>query len=316
MKRSSHSNISGDHQHPPLSPEWETLLEQYLHYLALEKGLSENTLQSYRLDLTRYLQYLTENGITTHNITPIVLQMYTAELTSLGLSASSVARNFSALRSFHKYLVLEEVSDKNPTDFLETPHLIRKLPEVLSIDEVFEILESPDVETPEGIRDRSILETFYACGLRVSELIGLKCEQVLFEEHLLRIIGKGDKERVVPIGEQALFWLKKYMDEVRPLYSKGLISKSQVYLNRFGKPFSRMGIWNIVQKHVLNANINRRVYPHIFRHSFATHLLENGADLRAVQEMLGHSDISTTQIYTHLTRQYLKEVYKSFHPRG
>jgi len=296
---------------------WQQLLENFLHHLALEKNLSENTLHSYRNDLKRYLQYLTELGISDINaITPEVIRHYTEVLTNLGLSANSIARNFSAMRSFHKFLVLENYTDQNPTEMLETPRLIRKLPEVLSVEEVFRILESPDIDAPSGIRDRCILELLYACGLRVSELIQLKMEQVLFNEQLLRVIGKGDKERVVPVGEQALHWLKIYLGRVRPLFSKGAVSRSQVFLNRFGKPFSRMGIWNIVQKYVLLANVNRRVYPHIFRHSFATHLLENGADLRAVQEMLGHADISTTQIYTHVTRQYLKEVYKSFHPRG
>ncbi|MEZ4766765.1 MAG: site-specific tyrosine recombinase, partial [Calditrichia bacterium] len=245
-----------------------------------------------------------------------VIQDYTELLSNLGLSASSVARNYSSIRTFHKFLILENITGKNPTELLETPRLARKLPEVLTVDEVIEILESPDIETSDGVRDRAMLEVLYGAGLRVSELIGLKIEHVFFDEELLRVLGKGSKERIVPVGAEALVWTKRYIAITRPMVAKGLESKSQLFLNRFGKPFSRMGIYNIVRKYVDLSGISKRVYPHIFRHSFATHLLENGADLRAVQEMLGHSDISTTQIYTHVKRQYLREEYKTFHPRG
>jgi integrase/recombinase XerD len=296
---------------------WKAALEKFLDHLALERSLSDNTLLSYEQDVQRYLQFLEQRQIcSVEGITPADIQDYTELLTDLGLSSNSIARNFSAIRSFHKYLILEGITERNPTELLETPRLARKLPEVLSIDEVFQILEAPEIDTPDGVRDRAMLEVFYGAGLRVSELINLKLEQIVFDEEILRIVGKGNKERFVPVGEQALHWLKMYIGTARPMYAKGLVSRGQVFLNRFGKPFSRMGIWNIVQKYVLLANISRRVYPHIFRHSFATHLLENGADLRAVQEMLGHSDISTTQVYTHVTRQYLKQEYKSFHPRG
>lgn len=296
---------------------WKATLENFLNHLALERSLADNTLLSYRQDVQRYLSFLNQQQIASvEGVTPRVIQDYTELLTNLGLTSNSIARNFSAIRTFHKYLILEGYTDKNPTELLETPRLRRRLPEVLSIEEVVQILEAPEIDTPEGIRDRAMLEVFYGAGLRVSELINLKLEQIFFEEEILRIMGKGNKERFVPIGGQALYWLKNYIGAVRPGYAKGLVSRGQVFLNRFGKPFSRMGIWNIVQKHVLGAHISRRVYPHIFRHSFATHLLENGADLRAVQEMLGHTDISTTQIYTHVTRQYLKEEYKSYHPRG
>ncbi len=296
---------------------WQHRLETFLNHLALEKGLSDNTLLSYRVDIDRYLNFLKQRNIRdVESIDTHIIQDYTELLEKLGLSASSVARNFSAIRTFHKYLVLENFTDKNPTELLETPRLERKLPDVLSIDEVITILETPDAETPPGVRDRAILETLYGAGLRVSELINLKLENVFFEEEVLRIIGKGNKERIVPVGSEALHWIKMYLGTTRPLVAKGLESRSQVFLNRFGKPFSRMGIYNVVRKYVDMTTIAKRVYPHIFRHSFATHLLENGADLRAVQEMLGHSDISTTQIYTHITRQYLKEAYKTYHPRG
>ena len=296
---------------------WKLYLDKFSAHLALERNLTENTLHSYELDLKRYIRFLNQEKIeSVSDISANVIQDYTEVLTKLGLSSNSIARNFSSIRSFHKFLVLDGVTDKNPTELLETPRLSRKLPEVLSIEEVTSIIEAPDTDLTMGIRDRAILELLYGAGLRVSELINLKIEHVFSDEELLRVVGKGNKERFVPIGGQALHWLKQYIGIGRPMVAKGLESRSQVFLNRFGRPFSRMGIWNIAQKYVLLANVNRKVHPHIFRHSFATHLLENGADLRAVQEMLGHSDIATTQVYTHVTRQFLKEEYKSYHPRG
>ena len=296
---------------------WESYLESFLNHIALEKGLADNTTLSYEVDLKRYLGFLDSRKIASVEAIDLhVIQDYTELLSNLGLSASSVARNYSSIRTFHKFLILENITGKNPTELLETPRLARKLPEVLTVDEVIEILESPDIETSDGVRDRAMLEVLYGAGLRVSELIGLKIEHVFFDEELLRVLGKGSKERIVPVGAEALVWTKRYIAITRPMVAKGLESKSQLFLNRFGKPFSRMGIYNIVRKYVDLSGINKRVYPHIFRHSFATHLLENGADLRAVQEMLGHSDISTTQIYTHVNRQYLREEYKTFHPRG
>jgi len=296
---------------------WKELLNSYLRFLALEKGLANNTQFSYERDLARYLHFLEQEGVDgPENITASVVQKFASELSRLGLASNSVARNFSAIRGFHKYLIREGLAEEDSGLLLETPHLKRKLPEVLSIEEILRILEAPDTESPMGIRDRAILEVFYGGGLRVSEVINLKLENLLLEENLLRIFGKGSKERIVPLGDEAIYRLKIYLGRTRPMLSRGAASKNHVFLNRFGKPFSRMGLWKIVRKYVLAANISKRIYPHIFRHSFATHLLENGADLRAVQEMLGHSDISTTQIYTHITGSYLKEVHKSFHPRG
>ncbi len=296
---------------------WSHILESFLNHLALEKGLADNTLRSYQVDLNRYLNFLQIRGIDSMAAIDLhTIQDYTELLAELGLAASSIARNYSAIRTFHKYLVLDNLASQNPTELLETPRLERKLPEVLSIDEIIQILETPDVEVPDGVRDRAILEMLYGAGLRVSELINLKLENVFWDEEMLRILGKGGKERMVPVGSEALHWTQLYVAMTRPRVAKGLESRSQVFLNRFGRPFSRMGIYNVVRKYADLTGINKHVYPHIFRHSFATHLLENGADLRAVQEMLGHSDISTTQIYTHVTRQYLKEEYKTYHPRG
>lgn len=296
---------------------WQDLLQAYLRSLSLEKGFSNNTVFSYENDLKRYVQFLNDQKISrVEQITSSKIQDYSELLSKLGLAAASVARNFSAIRSFHKFLIEEDLTKNNPTEFLETPHLSRKLPEILSVDDISKLMNCPDVESPNGIRDRAILECLYGCGLRVSELIDLKIENLFVDEEMLRVFGKGSKERIIPIGEEALYWLKLYLARVRPILTRGVTSRNRIFLNRFGKHLSRMGMWKIIQKYVRQANISQRVYPHIFRHSFATHLLENGADLRAVQEMLGHVDISTTQIYTHLSKQYIKEVYKEHHPRA
>ncbi len=297
--------------------DWDRWVQAYLQYLALDKSLSNNTLFAYERDVQRYVQFLKNHEIhTVEAITPELLQQYASVLGKLGLAASSLARNFSALRGFHKFLIQNGITETNPTAFLETPRLLRKLPEVLTVKEVETILKQPDVDTPSGIRDRAMLEVFYAAGLRVSELIALTQENVFLKEGFIRVLGKGNKERLIPIGRHARQWLQLYLARVRPQLSRGVASRSQVFLNRFGKPFSRMGVWKIVQKYVQAAHIERRVYPHIFRHTFATHLLENGADLRAVQELLGHADISTTQIYTHVNRRYLHEMYRRYHPRS
>lgn len=296
---------------------WQDLLQAYLRSLSLEKGFSNNTVFSYENDLKRYIQFLNDQKITkVEQITSSKIQDYSELLAKVGLSASSIARNFSAIRSFHKFLIEEDYTKHNPTEFLETPHLSRKLPEILSVDDISKLMDCPDVESPNGIRDRAILECLYSCGLRVSELIDLKIENLFIDEEMLRVFGKGNKERIIPIGKEALHWLKLYLARVRPILTRGTTSRNRIFLNRFGKHLSRMGMWKIIQKYVRQANISQRVYPHIFRHSFATHLLENGADLRAVQEMLGHVDISTTQIYTHLSKQYIREVYKEHHPRA
>ncbi len=300
-----------------MSLNWDFTLDQFITYLALEKSLADNSISAYRVDLQRYVDYLKMRKISdVEEIAPLMIQDFTGLLNELGLSANSIARNFSSLRHFHKFLVLEGMAEKEPTEALETPRLDRKLPEILSLEELEKIIECPDPETPMGIRDRAMLETLYGLGLRVSELINLRTESILWDEQVARIIGKGNKERYIPVGGQALHWLKQCIVRARPVIIRERAGGSEVFLNRRAEPLSRMGVWKIVRKYVVEAGIQRRVYPHIFRHSFATHLLENGADLRAVQEMLGHSDITTTQIYTHVSRQYLKEVYKSHHPRS
>ncbi|GAB4370346.1 MAG: site-specific tyrosine recombinase XerD [Calditrichia bacterium] len=297
--------------------QWEHLLEKYIRHLALERGLADNTLESYRNDLIRYARFLSDQKISrVEHITPLLLQDFIGALYDIGLSESSLARNFSAMRGFHRFLVSIDAAETDPTELLETPRLKRKLPSVLSVEEVVSIIKQPEEETLLGCRDRAMLEVLYGCGLRISELLSLKLDHIYFEEEFLRIQGKGGKERFVPIGAEALFWLKRYLGKSRPLLAQGVHSRNTVFLNHRGRPMSRMGFWKILRRYVVQANIQTDVHPHTFRHCFATHLLENGADLRSVQELLGHEDISTTQIYTHLTRQKLSEVYKRYHPRS
>jgi integrase/recombinase XerD len=232
------------------------------------------------------------------------------------LTAASRSRYLSSIRSLHKFLLSSRIVDKNISENIDIPKSEKKLPETLTINEVNAILEVPNTEKPAGIRDRAILETLYACGLRVSELCNIKTKDILFEAEIIRVFGKGSKERIVPIGSSALEWIDRYLHRVRHLFAKQSKTEDILFLNQRGAKLTRMYIWKLVQKCAITAEIQVSVHPHIFRHSFATHLLEGGADLRAVQEMLGHADISTTQIYTHLDRDYIKEVHKTFHPRG
>ncbi|MBI3193700.1 MAG: site-specific tyrosine recombinase XerD [Ignavibacteriae bacterium] len=292
-------------------------LSSYLNFLNFEKSVSKNTYQSYHLDLKRYLAYLDSDGITSiENITDDFISSFLASLYDLGLSAKSVARNLSAIKGFHKFLVREGITKHNPTENVETPKLARKLPDVLHQHEIEKILSQPNTTELLGIRDKAMLETMYACGLRVSELITLKQSDVYPDDGFVRVFGKGSKERIVPIGKSALQWIQTYKEKVRLNLGKLSRGRDVLFLNARGRPMSRMAVWNIVRENTVKAGIKKEVHPHTFRHSFATHLLEGGADLRAVQEMLGHADISTTEIYTHIDREYLKEVHRTFHPRG
>ncbi len=293
------------------------LLRSYLDYLRLEKNASVNTVESYNLDLTRYLTCLEEEGITRpEQITEKHITEFLRVLTGLGLSGRSVTRNRTSVRMFHRFLVKEGITQHNPAANIEAPRLPKSLPGVLNPMEVDAILRQPDTTAPLGIRDRAILEVLYATGMRVSEIVGLRQANVMADEGLVRVFGKGSKERIVPIGRSALGWISRYTSRVRPKISAGSAAQDVLFLNARGKPMSRMAVWNIVKAATSRAGIRKEVHPHTFRHSFATHLLEGGADLRAVQEMLGHADIATTQIYTHLDREYLKEVHRTFHPRG
>jgi integrase/recombinase XerD len=293
---------------------------QYLHFLSLEKNASPNTLASYRLDLTRYLQFLESLDVTVPDkISGDHISRFLGRLHDQKLSPRSISRCISALRGFHKYLVIDGITLHNPTESIAPPKLGRSLPGVLSQPEVEAILQQPRSGPRDRrnlwIRDRAILEVLYATGIRVSELITLRQSDIQPSQEVIRVFGKGSKERVVPIGKSALRWLERYGAECRSRLVRGGAGDA-VFLNARGSPLTRMAIWKIVQTYAARAGVDRAVHPHTFRHSFATHLLEGGADLRAVQEMLGHSDISTTQVYTHIDREYLKEVHRTFHPRG
>lgn len=289
----------------------------FLQFVNFEKGLAENTSTSYKFDIERYFSFLHEKGITSlDRITESHISNYLATLYDLGLSAKSVARNLSTIKGFHKFIVGEGLTKNDPTQSVDSPKLSRNLPDVLHHHEIEAILSQPNVAEPLGIRDRAILETMYACGLRVTEVITLKQSEVFPDDGFIRVFGKGSKERLVPIGSSALGWIARYRQEVRPVLVSRGSGRDVVFLNARGKPMSRMAIWNIVREYTTKAGIKKDVHPHTFRHSFATQLLEGGADLRAVQEMLGHADISTTEIYTHIDREYLKEVHRTFHPRG
>ena len=295
--------------------------DAYLHFLSLEKNASQNTLASYQLDIDRYIGFLGRRKVTDPDQ---VDEQHTAafleSLRKAGLAPRSVTRTFSAIKGFHRFLLADGMAHKDPTGAIETPKLARSLPDVLTQAEVDAILNQPAPEAHDKknlwMRDKAILEVLYATGIRVSELITLKQSSVRPDPGIVRVFGKGSKERLVPIGRSALAWIDRYRKESRVLLQGRGAGQDVLFLNARGRPMTRMAIWNIVQEYATKAGIRKEVHPHTFRHSFATHLLEGGADLRAVQEMLGHSDISTTQIYTHIDREYLKEVHRTFHPRG
>lgn len=292
-------------------------LKEYLNVLRLEKNLSVNTISSYRNDINSLINFLDSLKINDPSLVDNkLLNSFFINLQELGLSNTSAARYYSSIKGFFSYLFSNKYIKANPVEKVMPPKLSKNLPSVLSLGEIDSILLKPDVENKLGLRDRGILEVLYACGLRVSELIGLKISDLFFDEEIIRVLGKGSKERLVPIGSSAIKWTKEYLTKSRPLLAKKAKSENVVFLNNRGSKLSRMGVWKIVDHYVKEAGIQKEVHPHTFRHSFATHLLEGGADLRAVQEMLGHADISTTQIYTHIDRDYIKQVHKQFHPRG
>ena len=293
-------------------------LREYLNILKLEKNLSENTIISYKNDLSAFITFLKNDfniddpEIISYNHVSSFFEL----LFELELTGSSAARYLSSLRGFFKYLVHNKYITRNPVDKIEAPRRKKNLPEVLTIPEMEAVLSKPDSKEKLGLRDKAILEIMYACGLRVSEVINLKISNLYFNEEIIRVFGKGSKERLVPVGRSAVSWTMKYLAESRPLLVKRNLSENYVFLNNRGTKLSRMGVWKITDRYFKEADIKKDVHPHTFRHSFATHLIEGGADLRAVQEMLGHADISTTQIYTHIDRDYIKQVHKDFHPRG
>lgn len=296
----------------------ETYLKDYFMMLRIEKNLSQNTIQSYRRDLKRYVSFLTdeENISDLKDIRQKQIRGFFRKLKELHLAQTSISRSFSAVRSYHTYLSEENYLDKNPALMLDAPKIPQKLPEVLSVDEVEKILTAVDHATELGKRDHAALEILYSCGLRVSELCDLSLQDLLIDFNMVRVIGKGRKERLVPFGPVAHDSLNRYLTHVRPGFARKGSSSGKVFLSRNGNPLTRAMVNIFLKKWTNAAGIKKKVSPHTFRHSFATHLLEGGADLRSVQEMLGHSDISTTQIYTHLDREHLKEVHRTFHPRA
>lgn len=295
----------------------EAFLKEYLTILRFEKNLSDNTTKSYENDLKKVICFLKDKNITDlNNVSASILTSFFEHQREMGIDSSTVARYMSSIKGFWDYLETNKYIEKNPTEKLVSVKKSRKLPPVLSFYEVDKILNMPDTSDPLGLRDKAILELFYSCGLRVSELINLKINDLFFEDEVIRVLGKGSKERIVPVGSSAVKWVNEYLANSRPRLIKKSRSENYIFLNRRGSKLSRMWIWKIFDQYSKAAGIKKEIHPHTFRHSFATHLLEGGADLRAVQEMLGHADISTTQIYTHIDREYIKQVHRDHHPRG
>lgn len=292
------------------------LVEEFINYLAVERGLAQNTLLAYRRDLLKYCALLKKSGISHQKeVTKKHVTQFMFKEKDLGMAVNSICRELAAIKMFHKFLVRENLAQTDPTTLVETPRTWKKIPIFLTLSEIEDIIKAARGKKWQPVRDRAILEVFYASGLRVSELVNLKIDSVNLESGYIRCIGKGQKERIIPIGRRAQEAVKEYCAFSRPKLARE-DSTTHLFLSRLGKKISRQSIWKIIKLYARKANIKKEIKPHTFRHSFATHLLEYGADLRSVQEMLGHSDISTTQIYTHLDRERLKKVHKEFHPRG
>lgn len=291
----------------------DILADEFINYLRIELGVSDNTVTAYSRDLARFFEFLQEQNLSPLEISHNQIAEYTS-LIAGHLSSRSVARNISAVRSFFRFLVSEGKIRNNPTRLIETPRVSMKLPGVLSQTDIDKLLSQPDVSRPIGLRDQAMLEILYATGLRVSELVNLKTHDLNLEAGYVRTLGKGSKERVVPMGEKAVNAVKEYLLGARPQLAKATTSP-YLFLTLRSRPMTRQGFWKIIVKYGRQAMIKKRLTPHSIRHSFASHLLEAGADLRSVQVMLGHADISTTQIYTHVTRERLKDVHQKCHPR-
>lgn len=293
---------------------WSQAISAFKSYLLLERSMSQNTIQAYLQDIEKLEGFADE--VLPHQVDHGFLQTFIDHINELGLGARSQARILSGVRAFYKFLLLEDVIKDDPTELLEGPRLARKIPDTLSVEEVEAILEAVDMSGPHGQRNRAILETLYACGLRVSELVNLRISNIYPEVGYVKVIGKNDKERIVPIGQEALKQIDLYIEGVRRGQMNIHKDESDIlFLNRRGKRLSRVMVFLIIKEATQRAGIKKKVSPHTFRHSFATHLVEGGADLRAVQDMLGHESITTTEIYTHLDREYLRETLLEFHPR-
>jgi integrase/recombinase XerD len=296
---------------------WDIYLKGFKAYLQLERSLSPNSIEAYIRDVEKLVQYLLSAGqqLPPDQVTLSELQSCVQWIANLGMSATSQARIISGIKAFYKYLLLEDIIRQDPTQLIEAPKTRRQLPDVLSFDEIEQIIGKVKAGTPEGQRNRAILETMYSCGLRVSEVINLKISQLHFDAGFIRVVGKGDKERLVPIGPDAIKYINIYKEEIRVHVPIKKGQEDILFLNRRGSALTRVMIFLVIKDLTAAAGINKQVSPHTFRHSFATHLVEGGADLRAVQEMLGHESITTTEIYTHLDREFLRDTLQRFHPR-
>jgi len=298
---------------------WDATLKAFKSYLLLERTLSKNSVAAYLRDVEKLISYFTIREITLSpsEVTTAQLEDFIFWINELGLEANSQARLISGLKAFYKYLLIEDIISDDPTALLEGPRLRRKIPEVLHYDEIQAMMATIDLSQPHGVRNRAMLETLYACGLRVSELINLRLSNIYFDLGLIKVIGKGNKERLIPIGQEAQKHIGLYREGVRKLQNNiHLDHENILFLNRRGKGLSRVMVFMVIKEAAKTAGIEKPVSPHTFRHSFATHLIEGGADLRAVQDMLGHESITTTEIYTHLDTDFLRETILSFHPRG
>lgn len=293
------------------------LVDDFLNFMSVERGLAQNTLSAYRQDLAQYLEFLEEEKdvrdvrcVQRKHVTDYMHHQKTH-----GMNTSTICRRLAAIKMFHRFLVRESLHDVDPTELIETPKLWKKIPDILTLQEVIAMMDAVKGRSPQAVRDRAILELFYASGLRVSELSDLTLDQLNLDSGFIRCRGKGSKERVVPVGKTARAAIQKYCDKSRPAFTK-TVTGDEVFLSKLGKKISRVSLWKLIGKYARAAGIQKEIKPHTLRHTFATHLLEHGADLRSVQEMLGHADISTTQIYTHVDRERLRQVHKQFHPRG
>lgn len=294
---------------------WSNAINDYINFLRLEKSLSENSIAAYRTDMEKLRLFAEGKGIEPESLQRHDLEEFLAQLHDMGLNKRSQSRILSGVRGFFKYLLLEEVISNDPTELIDSPKIGRKLPEVLSVAEIDAMEAAIDLSKPDGHRNKAIIETLYSCGLRVSELVSLRLTDLFFTDGFIRVIGKGDKERLVPIGTKAITDINMYLSQRNSIDARiDSESRNIVFLNRWGRKLTREMVFTIIKKYAALAGINKNISPHTLRHSFATHLIEGGADLRAVQEMLGHESIQTTEIYTHLDNQYLRETIMMFHP--
>ncbi|HRX31936.1 MAG: site-specific tyrosine recombinase XerD [Bacteroidales bacterium] len=296
---------------------WKVAVNDYVDFVRLEKSLSDNSVSAYRTDMQKLTDFMEGIGVEPESVTMEQIQNFLAYLNDLGLKKRSQSRVLSAIRGFFKYLMIEEVIDSDPTELIESPKIGRKLPEVLSVHEIDAMEAAIDLSKPDGHRNKAMIETLYSCGLRVSELVSLKLTDLFFDDGYIRVIGKGDKERLVPIGSKAINDVGEYLEQRNSVaFRIDPAATNIVFLNRWGRQLTREMVFTIIKKYARLAGIKKNISPHTLRHSFATHLVEGGADLRAVQEMLGHESIQTTEIYTHVDKEFLRETIMKFHPHN